>query len=394
MSGNKDKAAGLNGSSLDGEVVAEAEVREIPGETLSATVRPAGSSRLALTLAILSLVVLVGALWFGYQYKISMRDSLLQMEQAVIQARSRQTELQQQLDDTRQSFEAQRARVDSQSQLFEQQSSSLQQDRAKLQQERDQLQTHRVAMQDALAEVKGRLGRNSSQWMAAEAQYLMQVADSRLQLAADVGTAIEALRAADRRLRDTGDPGFIGVRELLAAELTWLEAVEQPDLAGLSAQLDRLEQQAATLRLAGVEPPQSATGPESAPRDGGERNFKSLLQDSWEGFKSVMVIRRRGEPVTAMLPPEQRYFVTQNLRLRLQGARLALLGGDQAVYLASLRAVEQWLREFFDLQQAPAQAALNTLAALQQVELHPELPDISASLIALRERLRAAENAP
>ena len=252
------------------------------------------------------------------------------------------------------------------------------------------LQTQRVEMHDALAEVKERLGRDSSQWMAAEARYLMQIANFRLRLEGDVRTAIRALQTADQRLRDTGDPGFIGVRELLAAEIARLQGVEQVDQAGLSARLEGLEQEVASLRLAGTEPqPPRSEGQQEDATEGGERSFKTLLRDGWEGFKSVMVIRHRGEPVSAMLPPEQRYFVIQNMRLQLQAARLAMLHGDQSLYQSSLQTAQRWLQEFFDPQSTRTKAVLEALTALRQIELRPAMPDISGSLIALRERLQA-----
>ena len=147
------------------------------------------------------------------------------------------------------------------------------------------------------------------------------------------------------------------------------------------------------LKLAGTEPQPPKTVPQEADAASGERSFRTLLRDSWEGFKSVMVIRRRGEPVSAMLPPEKGYFVILNLRLQLQAARLAMLRGDQASYISSLQTAERWLQEFFDPQSAQVKAVLDTLMDLQKVDLEPVLPDISGSLIALRERLKAGDDA-
>lgn len=379
-------------ASVDGGVVEDAVVKDIPGETLADERRSRGPFRLALLLSLVALLAVALGMLFGYRYWDGMRVSLTQMDQVVSQAAQRQRELQAQLDDTRQAFELQRQQVDSQRQLLQAQNLRLEEEQKKLQRERGLLQTQRVEMHDALTEVKERLGRDSTQWMAAEAQYLMQVANFRLRLEGDVNTAIKALQTADQRLRDTGDPGFIGVRELLAAEVARLQGVGQTDRAGLSARIEGLEKEVRSLRLAGTEP----QPPQSAPQQdrsvgNGERSFKTLLRDGWEGFKSVMVIRHRGEPVSAMLPPEQRYFVIQNLRLQLQAARLAMLRGDQTLYLTSLQTAQRWLQEFFDLQSHQTKAVLDALAALQKIELKPAMPDISGSLIALQERLKRGD---
>ena len=393
MSRNNTDAPEFAASQVDGDVVEEAQIKDIPGETLVVDRRAQGSSRWALVLALVALVALAAGMGFGYQYWDRMRSALQGTDQAVAQVRQRQGELQGQFEDTRQAFEAQRQQIEAQRQVLEAQDLKFEAERKRLSQERELLQSQRVEMRDAMANIKDRLGRNSSQWMAAEAQYLMQVANSRLRLEGDLPTAIKALQAADQRLRDTGDPGFIGIRELLATEIAHLKGIEAVDRVGLSARIEAVEGEVTLLKLAGTEPQPPKTVPQAADAASGERSFRTLLRDSWEGFKSVMVIRRRGEPVSAMLPPEKGYFVILNLRLQLQAARLAMLRGDQASYISSLQTAERWLQEFFDPQSAQVKAVLDTLMDLQKVDLEPVLPDISGSLIALRERLKAGDDA-
>lgn len=48
--------------------------------------------------------------------------------------------------------------------------------------------------------------RDRSDWVAAEVEYLLRIANDRLRLQQDVGTALTALTAADERLRELGIP--------------------------------------------------------------------------------------------------------------------------------------------------------------------------------------------
>ncbi len=343
--------------------------------------------KIALGVALLALVGSGAGLVLGYQQLQGLRDSLAGIDQTLRQAGQQQTQLARRLQAMEQQFADQKRLVEAQSQALAAQEKGLEEERARLQRQAEEIR-------GALDSVHQRIGRSSTEWMAAEAGYLMHVANNRLRLAGDIDTAIAALRAADARLRDTGDPSWVGVREILAAEIARLEGVERPDLAGLSARLSGLASQVDSLKLPGTRPaPADPAGDAAAtaPKEGG-RTWKTLLQDSWEGFKSVMVIRHHGRPVQAMLPPEQQYFVYQNLRLQLEAARTALLQRDQALYDTSLETAARWLDEFFDPDDGASRAMAQAIAELRKVRVRPRLPDISRSLVALKERLKQLES--
>jgi uroporphyrin-3 C-methyltransferase len=103
------------------------------------------------------------------------------------------------------------------------------------------------------------------------------------------------------------------------------------------------------------------------------------------------VIRHRNKPVTAMLAPEQQFFVYQNIELQLEAARLAMLRGDQVLFDNSLKMTAQWLIDFFDNEANATTALVGEVEKLQKLDVNPALPDISKSLMALRERLKAAK---
>ena len=93
-----------------------------------------------------------------------------------------------------------------------------------------------------------------------------------------------------------------------------------------------------------------------------------------------MVIRRHDQPVSAMLPPSQQYFLYQNLQLQLESARLALLRQENILFNSSLETAIEWLDSFFDANDAATQNMLQTLQGIQTTNLNPAYPDISGSL--------------
>jgi uroporphyrin-3 C-methyltransferase len=124
-----------------------------------------------------------------------------------------------------------------------------------------------------------------------------------------------------------------------------------------------------------------------------ERTWRTLLSDMWSGIKNAVRIRRNDEPVAAMLPPEQSYFLYENLRLKLQQGRLALLQGHADIYRQSLTEARDALGAYFQ-PDAVGQGLDAALAELQVAPIQVELPDLSASLRAMQARRALIESQP
>jgi uncharacterized protein HemX len=92
--------------------------------------------------------------------------------------------------------------------------------------------------------------------------------------------------------------------------------------------------------------------------------------------------------------PQQSFFLRENLRLRLLAARLALLARDERSFKADIQAASAWLRQYFDLQSKPVQAALATLAQHAALAMPGEMPDLAASIDAVRMLKAVADRVP
>ncbi|UCE89293.1 MAG: uroporphyrinogen-III C-methyltransferase, partial [Pseudomonadota bacterium] len=91
-------------------------------------------------------------------------------------------------------------------------------------------------------------------WLVAEAEYLIKLANHRLLLDRDVKTALSALGTADERLREAGDPALIPARRALASDMAALRAVPKPDISGISLTLGALGESIDTLPLSTPDP--------------------------------------------------------------------------------------------------------------------------------------------
>jgi uroporphyrin-3 C-methyltransferase len=280
---------------------------------------------------------------------------------------------------------AQRLRVDEALAAFGQQEQRLVGENLRLQEREAELRA-------AVADVHRRVGRSGTQWMIAEAEYLLRIASHRLNLARDGGSARVALELADQRLRDTRDPGWAGVREQIARDIARLAAFDEPDVAGLSARLGAVIEQVPRVKVARATIGAERTLPERVAREPGERSWDTLLDDLWSGFKDSVRIRERDNPVQAMLAPEHQFFLYENLKLHLEAARLALARHDPALYQDNLAVAADWLARYFDPEDPVARAVAKAITELRTVDVRPELPDISHSLRALQVRQKLLED--
>ncbi|GEM_PF-745328 len=408
----EEAAKETEAAAVDNEPHVDNEPQEREPAEAASTNESKSASPLPLAFSILAIlgVVLLGAggYWFANE-----QQRLLLEQQALLQ--SQQQQLQSQIAESAKSAEsdrndlrakvdtisaglagserdivAHREIVDIQKAAFEKQTEAFEKQQQQFEAESKRLQQREAELQATLEDVRRSIGRTGSQWMAAEAEYLMRVANHRLRLERDEKTALSALRAADERLKATGDPLWTEVREALAKEMSDLLALVKLDTIGKAATLASMIKQVDKLKLLDASAPEihvETKTSEALDLNSAIAKAKELLEQGWAGFKSLVIVRRHDAPVTAMMPPEHRYFIYQNLRMQLEAARFAILRADAELYKSSLTTVKEWLDEFV-VKDPTAQAMAEEIEGLLKVNIRPELPDISGSLRLLREKMK------
>lgn len=242
----------------------------------------------------------------------------------------------------------------------------------------------REAIQQTLERLSEKLkekGRGPLQWRLAEVEYLLNIANERLMLERDVNTAIKALKDADARLEVVSDPALIPVRQIIAGEITALKSVDLPDVASYAIKLDGLVKNIAKLPLINKEHIVNREGSEDGPVD----DWRELPKAMWRDIKSLVTIRRTQEPVERLLPPDEIHYLYQNLGLKLEEARIALLQQNTKMFQQHLVDTKSWVQRYFAPESAAVVTIVSTLEEMETQDLQPPLPDISGSLRALRE---------
>ena len=229
----------------------------------------------------------------------------------------------------------------------------------------------------ALEALYKEVAQGRDQWALAEIEQVLLTAAQQLQLAGNVKAAIIALEGADTRLQRLNKPQFTALRRAIATDLANLRAVPQLDEVGASARIEALVARHASWPLASAQ----ASEMVSAPRPSGRAT--DIGQELWNELKRLVQIRRIEGNEAVLLPPDQAYFLRENLRLRLLSARLALLAQDQAAFQADLLAVSTLLNRYYNTRDAGVADALKEVQRLSGLQIAHKLPGIDASLTAL-----------
>ena len=228
----------------------------------------------------------------------------------------------------------------------------------------------------------------------AEVEQMLLVAGQQLQLSANVKAALIAMQSADARLQRMDRPAFNGLRKAINQDMDKLRALPGVDIAAINFQLDKL--MAAVDGLPLVYQQRAANNEETtqavAPKD--ETAWQKLLREIWYEAKQLVRIEDMGKTEAPLLPPNQEFFLRENLKLRLLAARLALLSRDEDSFRQELKTAQHWTARYFDVKSNEGTRMLSGLKKIAASSISIELPDISPSLQAVRNYRLTHDNEP
>ena len=246
-------------------------------------------------------------------------------------------------------------------------------------------QEQRVALEEMYRE----LSRSADDRVLSEVEQLLVLASQQLQLAGNVRAALAALQAADQRLARAEKLAATPLRRAIGQDMEKLKAVPQLDTAGLAVRIEQVINQADSLPLI-ISESMPAVRATRVRTDEGQ-GFARAARDLWEEMKGLVRIRDVETQDTALLAPSQSYFLRENLKLRLLAARMALLARDEAAFREDLRAAQAWIGRWFDPKAKSTAAAVAALKQVAETPVAIAVPDINASLGAVRTARAARE---
>ncbi len=357
-----------------------AKVEEISVNDAKLNTKPAASPRTGFLFPIIILLLLFGIAGGGFYLISQLRDKQEGLGGEVKGELAKQiTDYQKQLTAIQQNISTLQAELNGKDQHF----NKILSDFSGLHQQK--MESTRKELSDKVLQVQRQLGKTRGDWLIADAEYLLSVANERLHLIGDVNTTREALTAADQRLRESGDTGIIQIREQIAKELSLLKDINPPDIVGLYASVQALEGEVSKLALnlpysgKPLTPAEEATNSSAVSEENNE-----LLNSAIRELEGIVTIKHSEKPVKEILTQEQADFIREQLKVKLESVKFALVHQNDELYQLSLKDLKAWSELHFTNNEVFGKFK-DELSRLQTIKLRSQFPDISLSLKMLRD---------
>jgi uncharacterized protein HemX len=249
-----------------------------------------------------------------------------------------------------------------------------------------------AAAEAAIAEAAAAPGRDDI--VVLEVERLVTLAVQDLQLTRQPATALAALELADARLAAANAARWAPLRRALGRDIERLRAVPLVDVTGNALKIDQLIA-GADIWPMGNAPAAPPPPPKPSPRSAKKAEPAPPPPPpptAWERarawaaaeFGDLVRIKEVATPEALLLTGEQEKMLRQQLKLRLLGARIALLARNDRLYHTDIESAQTLLALYYEQRHQAVASAAAMLRQLNTAALGPELPTLADSQSAVR----------
>lgn len=212
-----------------------------------------------------------------------------------------------------------------------------------------------------------------SNYVLAEAEYLLKLADQRLLIERNPETALRLIQMAQILLSEIEDGRLLQVREKIAVDIQTLLTVPKIDIYGLQAELIALDSVLDLLSL----PIQRL----KSNIDGDDLKLASWM----DSISNFIRIRKVEEPIAPLVSAADSGRAREILRLCLEQIKFALVREDQLLFDSAVQQAKRLTAYYFDTQSGAGFRVLATLKSIETKKIIRDIPDAATGLRELRD---------
>ena len=223
------------------------------------------------------------------------------------------------------------------------------------------------------------VNRSQLGWGLKEVEHILRMANHRLRIERDVAGSITALNTASERLHELKDPRLLPVRETISKQIGKLKNFPYPDWVGISLQLDNI--------LAGLKQNiiKSAKNKQNnlAEKDEEQSNaneekvtgWKKLVDGVKNSINDSIKVTKEEQRLKVFISQQESEHAYEFLRGKLLSAKYAVASRNDEAYHREIEAALAWLESNDTLK--GKKEIISELSELNDINLEPELPDIT-----------------
>ncbi len=258
-----------------------------------------------------------------------------------------------------------------------------------VQQTMQQMSAELKTQAQAIADLQKSQHSNKNEFLAAEARYLIKLANDTVQYDNNTSVAIKLLQSADQDVAKLSDPNVSSVRQALAADLVALQAVPQVDVTGIYVRLSALDDQLDKLPILNKFASMQVVAPSEKTNDAATW-WRRGLNTMSDVLQRIVIVRKTQPNIPPFIAPDQQVFLYQNLHAQIEKAQWGLLHRQPEIYRKSLQQTANWVKQYIVQDSPVTKQVLTDLAQLQEINVHPALPNVNNSLQAIQTYLNNA----
>ncbi len=245
-----------------------------------------------------------------------------------------------------------------------------------------------LAAQETLQHVN----RSQLGWGLKEAEHVLRMANHRLRIERDVPGSITALKAASSRLHELNDPRLLPVRESVAKQVGKLKNFPYPDWVGISLQIDNILAglKQSIIKNAKDKQEMNTAKEDKRPIDEERTGWGKLIDGVKDSINDSIKITRDEQKLKMFISEQESLEAYEFLRMKLLGAKYAVASRDDEAYHQELGAALSWLESTDTLNNK--REIIGDLSELNDINLEPELPDITEANSLLLETIEKINN--
>lgn len=217
----------------------------------------------------------------------------------------------------------------------------------------------------------------------AELEYLIRLANTRLEATRDVKATTELLILAQTKIQALNDASLSPLSEAIDKDLLTLQQASLPNLEALWLkvstiidQTTKLSPEAITANANQKEVTQQSK--EKQQSTSGVSAWKHRFFESLEAMKDFIKIRHSTQQIEPLLSETQKNLIQENLRSLLEQLRLAILTIEDKIYQQAIQDIQQWLSRYYGDADPTIKEIQNTLNMLSAIQLRPALPKMTS----------------
>ena len=244
-----------------------------------------------------------------------------------------------------------------------------------------------VALQRTqLEELMQSLSRSRDETLVVDIESALRIAQQQAQMTGSTEPLLAALQSAQKRVQRAAQPRLAPVSRALENDLERLKSLPSFDMPGLMTKLDEGVALVDGLALTNA-PRVSQSQIRQQAQASGEQTpptwWMNGLTRMADEIKGLLRVSRIDSPESALISPEQAFFLRENLKLKLLNARLGLLARQKEGVRNDLGAAAVLVRRYAEPQSRRTAQLLQLLEQTSEQVRTADLPRIEASLTAL-----------